>query len=89
MCHRQRYQYVAVLSYLWRHAAHHIVEVAPQGTIRQHHALGEPRSTTGIVDHSQFLRVVHVIMDVFGSEELRVFMTEDSIEVFSGVSQLL
>ena len=66
--------------------AHHPieeVEVAPQRTIRQHHALGEAGRAAGVVDEGQLLGAVLVVADVAALEGLRIFFAEELIKMFA------
>ena len=66
------------------------VGIAPQGTVWNHHTLGETGSTTGIVDHSQLVRIlVDIVVDVVLAEVLRILDAEHLVEVLAGVCQLV
>ena len=87
VCHRQGREDVAVFAYLRSHCVDKIVEVAPECSVRQHHTLREPCGSAGVVDHRQFFRIIHVILYVFSSEILRVFVAEHGVEVLARVGQ--
>ena len=66
------------------------VGIAPQGTVWNHHTLGETGSTTGIVDHGQLVRIlVDIVVDVVLAEVLRILDAKHLVEVLAGVCQLV
>ena len=87
--HREGREDVAVLADLGIYHIYQIIEITPEGSVWQHHTLGETCSSAGIVDHRQFFRIIHVIFHMLRAEVLGKFMTKHCIEMLAGVSQFL
>lgn len=72
--------------------AHHTiekVEVAPQRTIRQHHALGEAGGTAGIVDERHVFGIAVVIGHMLATEELGELAAKHLVEMLTCIGELL
>ena len=66
------------------------IEVAPQSTIWNHHALREACRSTGVVDESQLVGVFFmVVRHVLLAEILWVLLAEHLIQVLAGIGQLV
>ena len=65
------------------------VEVAPNGTIGQHHALGESGGAAGVVNDSQFLGLVFMIAYVLRAEGAGESSAEYFIKMFACVGEFI
>ena len=62
--------------------------VAPQCPVWYHHSFGKSRGATGVVDERQFVStLLCLIFHVLRSEVLRIFLSEESVQVLSGIGE--
>ena len=64
------------------------VDVGVQGPVRDHHALGEAGGTGGIINKRQLLGAVRVVIQVFGTEVVGIFLAEGLVQVLTYVLTL-
>ena len=65
------------------HDLHGELQVAPEGAVGYHHALGLGGGTAGVVEHSQLLGGILVVLDVLGAEVHGELLAEEAVEVLA------
>ena len=90
MCHRQDAQHVAVGRHVFvAEILDDEVDVAHDGPVGDHDTFGESRGAAGVVDDSQLVRTVMVILHMLRAEFLGKFPSEKFVEVLSGEGELV
>lgn len=89
MGHGQDAHAVAATGDMLAHHPIEEVEVAPQRTIRQHHALGEAGGTAGIVDERHVFGIAVVIGHMLATEELGELAAKHLVEMLTCIGQLV
>ena len=79
VCHRQDTQQIIARMHFLAQTVHDEFNVSPDGPIGQHDTLREARRTTGIVDESQFLGLVLMVVDVLSAESHRILAAKHKI----------
>ncbi len=80
---------VAALEFLAQYVAREI-DIAPEGTVGNHHTLGESRGTAGVVDQRQFFgTLLDVIADMFLTEIFGILDAKQFVEVFTGIGEFV
>ena len=55
------------------------LQVGPQATVRQHHSFGRTGGARGIIDHGQLVGRIVFVMNIFGTETIGEFFSEQFV----------
>ena len=89
VCEWKHVEHMRSFSQLWTYHPDAELKIASNGPVWNHHTLGIARGATGVVDYSEFLGLVMMVMHMLGTEIFGVFLAIKLVEVLSCVGQLL
>ena len=90
VCHRQYADDIVASMYLLAKYSYGKVVVAPQGTIWNHHSLGESCRSARVVDESHVVGILlSRIAYVFLTEKFGEFLSEHLVQMLACICQLV